>query len=167
MPVDGINPIGGIMGMNAAEIETLLGLPALSLTVSTGTDGKPIFTPPLTRGQAEKLRRAQNIAENPPTNDLERIEREGFLTSFGVRFGCGDSDQAQWVKLNTHLDLAHDALAKSSNKTWEQVRRDFEAQPIKVQTYDGTVWSTTIGDWRSAFLELTGAYLAAWSSQYQ
>ena len=150
-----------------SEIEALLGLPPLSLTVSTGTDGKPIFTPPLTRGQAEKLRRAQNIAENPPTNDLERIEREGFLTAAGVRLGCSTEDQGQWLKLNAQLDAMQDAISRATNRPWESVRAEFEAQPLKVQLYDGSTWTTTIGQWREAFLEMGNAYLAARSSQYQ
>lgn len=149
--------------MNAKQIEDVLGLASGSLQVVS--DGGTEFTiPELTNAQKDKLKRVAETESSGSTNGIWELEADGFLTSFGIKLGASTSDQAQWIKLNTHLDLAHDALAKSSNKTWEQVRRDFEAKPIKVQTYDGTVWSTTIGNWRSAFLELTGAYLAAWSS---
>lgn len=153
--------------MTPYEIESLVGLPPLSLTVSADAHGRQTYSPPLNREQQAKLDRALAKDANPPTNALEALEADGFLTSFGVRLGCGPGDQAQWLKLSTHLDLAQDALSKSSNKPWEQVRPQFEAQPINVQLFDGEVWATTVGQWRTAFLEMSSAYLAAWSASYQ
>ena len=152
--------------MTPREIEDALGLAPMTLTIGEGSDGEMVFTPKLSRVQAEKVRRMLVREQRQPATALEEIEASGFLTSVGVRLGCGAEDQAQWLKLSTHLDMMQDAISKVSGEPWEQVRTKFESQPIKVQTYDGETWTTTIGEWRSAFLEMSTAYLSAWSAEH-
>jgi hypothetical protein len=100
----------------------------------------------------------EEVVKNP----LQSLADQGVEIEPDVVLGASSGDKEQWTALQVHLDGKHEQISKTTGLTWEQIRGDFNSQPLTVIKKDGTPWVTTIGKVREAIVKVGDAYLAAW-----